>query len=236
MAEEKTTEAPKQDPAPEPTEEPKPIEKKATEDPKPTETVKAASIETPVSQTSAAPAKSGGGSATMIIVIVIVLLILIGVGGYFGWKMVANKAINATASISVTPVAVSTQTSSLKTATASAVISATATKTVQPSASMGDYIISDSNTRVVSESELTSFSAWQLKVARNEIYARYGRPFVHKDLQCYFAKKSWYTEDSSATNPTLTTTEGKNVATIQAYEEKIGSNLASSDSGCDTNS
>jgi hypothetical protein len=89
---------------------------------------------------------------------------------------------------------------------------------------------------VISESELTELSNWQLKVARNEIYARYGRPFVHKDLQCYFAKMSWYKEDSSATNPTLNSTESKNVATIQAYEEEVGSDLASSDSGCDTNS
>ncbi len=102
--------------------------------------------------------------------------------------------------------------------------------------SSGSYIISDSKTRVISESELTSLTNWQLKVARNEIYARYGRPFVHKDLQCYFAKMSWYKEDSSAANPTLNSTESKNVATIQAYEEKVGSDLASSDSGCETNS
>jgi len=113
---------------------------------------------------------------------------------------------------------------------------ATSARTTTSNATSGDYIISDSDTRKISESDLTSLSAWQLKVARNEIYARYGRPFVHKDLQCYFAKKSWYTEDSSATNPTLTSIESANVATIQAYEEKTGSNLASTDSGCDTNS
>lgn len=112
---------------------------------------------------------------------------------------------------------------------------ATTARTASNSSS-GSYIISDSKTRVISESELTNLSNWQLKVARNEIYARYGRPFVHKDLQCYFAKMSWYEEDSSATNPTLNSTESKNVATIQAYEEKVGSDLASSDSGCDTNS
>ena len=113
---------------------------------------------------------------------------------------------------------------------------ATSAKTTTSKSTSGDYIISDSDTRKISESELTNFNAWQLKVARNEIYARYGRPFVHKDLQCYFAKKSWYSEDSSAANPTLSSIESANVATIQAYENKIGSGLASSDSGCDTNS
>lgn len=113
---------------------------------------------------------------------------------------------------------------------------ATSAKTASSASTSSDYIISDSDTRVISDSDLSGLPNWQLKVARNEIYARYGRPFVHKDLQCYFAKKSWYKEDSAAANPTLTATESKNVATIQAYEEKVGSDLASSDSGCDTNS
>lgn len=121
-------------------------------------------------------------------------------------------------------------------------IAATSTATVsaKPTSSStstsGNYVISDSNTRIISRSELTGFTPWQLKVARNEIYARYGRPFVHKDLQCYFAKKSWYKEDPNATNPTLSSTESKNVATIQAYEQETNSSLANTDSGCDTNS
>ena len=101
--------------------------------------------------------------------------------------------------------------------------------------SSSDYVISDSSTRVISESELTDLSPWQLKVARNEIYARHGREFVHKDLQCYFAKKNWYLIDSNFSESMLSTTENKNVATIKAYEEKISSPLANKDSGCDTN-
>lgn len=95
-----------------------------------------------------------------------------------------------------------------------------------------DYVITDSDSRVISESELTSFTPWQLKVARNEIYARHGRPFVHKDLQCYFASKSWYTEDDSFTESELSVIENKNIATIKAYEEKINSSLLSKDTGC----
>lgn len=111
----------------------------------------------------------------------------------------------------------------------------TGTSTSNTSTSSSDYVISDSSTRVISESELIGFTPWHLKVARNEIYARHGRLFVHKDLQCYFAKKSWYRENSSFSESSLSTTENKNVATIQAYENKTGSSLASSDSGCDTN-
>ena len=115
-----------------------------------------------------------------------------------------------------------------------------ATKTVsatsQTSKTSGDYIISDTNARVISESELTNLTPWHLKVARNEIYARHGREFVHKDLQCYFAKKSWYGIDPLYSESALSTTENKNVATILAYEEKINSPLLQTDSGCDTNS
>lgn len=99
----------------------------------------------------------------------------------------------------------------------------------------GDYIISDSDTRVISDADLTDLTPWQLKVARNEIYARHGREFVHEDLQCYFAKKSWYSIDPNFTESMLSTTENKNVATIKAYEDATSSPLANKDSGCDTN-
>lgn len=95
-----------------------------------------------------------------------------------------------------------------------------------------DYVIADSNTRVISEAELTNLTPWQLKVARNEIYARYGREFVHKDLQCYFGGKSWYTIDPNFSETELSATDTKNVATIQAYEQKINSPLQNTDSGC----
>lgn len=94
------------------------------------------------------------------------------------------------------------------------------------------YIIADSNTRVIAESELTALTPWQLKVARNEIYARYGRAFVHQDLQCYFKTQSWYKIDPSFTEAVLSTIETKNIATIQAYEQKTNSPLQNSDSGC----
>jgi len=98
-----------------------------------------------------------------------------------------------------------------------------------------DYIISDSSTREISKSELINFMPWQLKVARNEIYARHGRPFVHKDLQCYFATKNWYSEDPNYNVSSISYVENKNIATIQAYEQETNSPLANYDSGCNTN-
>lgn len=98
-----------------------------------------------------------------------------------------------------------------------------------------DYVISDSNSREISKSELINLTPWQLKVARNEIYARHGRPFVHQDLQCYFATKSWYSVDPNYNVSSISYTENKNIATIQAYEQETNSPLANYDSGCDTN-
>jgi len=95
-----------------------------------------------------------------------------------------------------------------------------------------DYVIADSGSRVISQAELINLTPWQLKVARNEIYARHGREFVHKDLQCYFTSKSWYTIDPNFTESMLSQTENKNVATIQAYEQETNSPLQSKDSGC----
>ena len=36
-------------------------------------------------------------------------------------------------------------------------------------------------------------SSEELRIARNEIYARYGRMFKDQALQNYFNSKSWYT-------------------------------------------
>lgn len=119
--------------------------------------------------------------------------------------------------------------------TTSVASTTTTTGTSTTTVSSSGYIISDSNTRVISKSELTSLTPWQLKVARNEIYARHGREFVHKDLQCYFSEKSWYEIDSGFSESSLSAVENKNVATIKAYEDETSSPLASKDSGCNTN-
>ncbi len=94
------------------------------------------------------------------------------------------------------------------------------------------FIFPQSESVVIKESQLVELTPWQLKVARNEIYARHGRAFVHKDLQCYFQKLSWYTIDSGFKDTDLNEIEKRNVQTIQDYEQKIESPLANHDGGC----
>jgi len=170
------------------------------------------------------PQPQSGSKTGLIVTIVIIAIIVIAALAYGGWylyKKSANSKTTTSSSTSTTPTVTSTTTTT-------STISATKAGTMPTNS----YVISDSNTRVISESELTSLTPWQLKVARNEIYARHGRPFVHKDLQCYFAKQSWYTEDPNFSENSLSAVENKNVNTILDYEKKINSPLYQKDSGC----
>ena len=179
------------------------------------------------------PKKPGSNTALIIIIVVIAALVVLGAGGYFAWRYLAKK-ISTAASTQTTPTPSPTVSQS-----PSATISPTATPQAASSSALktgtmpvNGYIISDSNTRVISESELFGLTPWQLKVARNEIYARHGRPFVHKDLQCYFANQAWYHGNPNYSETLLTAIENKNVATIQSYEQKTNSPLQNYDTGC----
>lgn len=96
----------------------------------------------------------------------------------------------------------------------------------------GDYVLPFSGTRIVNNDDLAGLTPWELKVARNEIYARYGRSFVHKDLSCYFAKQSWYSIDPDYSDVRLSKIDVKNASLILNFEKSINSPLVAKDSGC----
>ena len=54
------------------------------------------------------------------------------------------------------------------------------------------YILKDSGTRLLTESDISGMSKQQIALARNEIFARHGRPFSTPEYKDYFAKCSWY--------------------------------------------
>lgn len=56
----------------------------------------------------------------------------------------------------------------------------------------GDYILPDSDTEYISESEIEGMSKEELTLALNEIYARYGLMFNTTSIQQYFNSKDWY--------------------------------------------
>jgi hypothetical protein len=54
------------------------------------------------------------------------------------------------------------------------------------------YIFPDSDTRYLTDAEVSGLSAQWLCYAKNEIYARHGRLFDSKELRDYFNSQSWY--------------------------------------------
>lgn len=96
------------------------------------------------------------------------------------------------------------------------------------------FILPFSNTRKVTVEDVTDLAPWELKVARNEIYARHGRPFVSKDLSCYFARQAWYTIDPAYTDKSLSSLETANAVFILNFEKETGSPVASTDGGCES--
>ena len=95
-----------------------------------------------------------------------------------------------------------------------------------------DYILSFSNSRKITRDDLVGLTDWQLKVARNEIYARHGRDFVHQDLSCYFNKLKWYEIDPEYSESKLSSLEISNAVFILNYEKEINSSLIDKDTGC----
>ena len=83
-----------------------------------------------------------------------------------------------------------------------------------------EYIIPDSNSRYLTESDISGLSLQQLNYAKNEIYARRGRKFDSVELQEYFGSKSWY---RGTIEPSLNDYEIKNADLLSAREFAIDS-------------
>lgn len=92
----------------------------------------------------------------------------------------------------------------------------------------GDYVLADSSSRYYTETELADYSDYELYIARNEIYARYGRGFNNADLQTYFNSKDWYTQrytasEFDAMESPLNSYEKANSELIRSVEESRNS-------------
>ena len=86
---------------------------------------------------------------------------------------------------------------------------------VRPSANLdAGFIFSDSDRRRLTVGELRGLSPEQLRIARNEIYARRGRYFKDEALKAYFSQFPWYQPDQR--DVTLNDVEQANVRLIQS--------------------
>lgn len=81
--------------------------------------------------------------------------------------------------------------------------------------------------RLISEQMLHGLSLYELRLLRNEVYARHGRQFQAPWLSQYFFSQPWYQPDENFKDEELSGSDKQNVETIVAYEKKIHDNLSS---------
>ena len=80
--------------------------------------------------------------------------------------------------------------------------------------------------KAISESMLRGLSLHELRLLRNEIYARHGREFRAEWLQQYFYNQPWYTPDENFKDEQLSGNDKVNVETIVKYENRIHQELS----------
>lgn len=80
--------------------------------------------------------------------------------------------------------------------------------------------------KLIATSMLRGLSLNELRLLRNEIYARHGRQFQAQWLSQYFFSQPWYQPDDNFKDEELTGADKTNVETIVAYEKKIHDELA----------
>ncbi len=86
-----------------------------------------------------------------------------------------------------------------------------------------DYILVGSDTRYIHSVEVRYLSDEELRLARNEIFARNGRMFDDPELSAYFSSKSWYhgtIPPDDFSDDSLSEVEKANIDTIQAEEAR----------------
>ncbi len=80
-------------------------------------------------------------------------------------------------------------------------------------------IFPDSSSVLLTDAQISSLSATQIRYAVNEIYARHGYIFNDSSLQSYYEQYSWYTPTTSAANfseSVFNYTEQQNIMNLRA--------------------
>ena len=81
--------------------------------------------------------------------------------------------------------------------------------------------------RLITPQMLRGLSLHELRLLRNEIYARHGRGFQSLWLSQYFFSQPWYQISETFKDEDLSGSDKQNVETIVAYETKIHDELGS---------
>ena len=82
----------------------------------------------------------------------------------------------------------------------------------------------------LTDKDLEGLDKAQLRIMRNAVYARHGRPFQSVDLQSLWDCYSWYKKNPEYTDDLLTETDKYNISLIQKYEmESVVSTVSGTD-------
>jgi hypothetical protein len=76
--------------------------------------------------------------------------------------------------------------------------------------------------RVITTAELDNLSLRDLRILRNTIYARRGRPFKSPILSAYFSSTDWYKPDDDYTDARLSAIDNKNIKIVRSVEDSLG--------------
>lgn len=79
--------------------------------------------------------------------------------------------------------------------------------------------------KLIAEQMLHGLSLNELRLLRNEVYARHGRQFQAPWLSQYFFSQPWYSPNENFKDEDVSGADKQNVETIVAYENKIHDNL-----------
>ena len=97
-------------------------------------------------------------------------------------------------------------------------------------ATRNDFVFIDSNVRLITRGELDMLTAPQIRIARNELFARCGRVFEKQDMKEYFNNQAWYNGTVPASTfdanrgAYMNRTELDNMEIINQYERDYGIN------------
>jgi hypothetical protein len=97
------------------------------------------------------------------------------------------------------------------------------------SASHAQGLYPETSTRVLTVEDVDGKSKMQLKIMRNEVYARYGYIFKAKDMNAYFTAQQWYRPMTTDVSSLVTPLEKQNIALIEQFEVNAPARVSTRD-------
>ncbi len=80
--------------------------------------------------------------------------------------------------------------------------------------------------RLLTAEMLRGLSLYELRLLRNEVYARHGRSFKSEWLSQYFFSQPWYAPEENFKDEQLSGSDKQNVETIVSYENQLHEELS----------